>query len=84
MNPLTHSLGYNPSMDGIIATQVEESQRSQELEDPDNRTWGYLIPCNPSAPRIDFFHPKQVWKIGRHPDLNDRILPGIKISESPH
>ncbi|OCH87633.1 Pkinase-domain-containing protein [Obba rivulosa] len=74
------------------STQQEETQATQSTQDAsqgsqpnpaiDAHLWGYLIPCNPAVPRIDFIKHKPTYTIGRNQEHSDCRLMGMKISNT--
>ena len=71
----------------IVETQPDEIPTqiaSQESRLPEEHLWGYLIPCNPKAIRLDFMKAQLEYRIGRNKSVgNDFVLPGMKVSEYP-
>ncbi|KAF7978410.1 hypothetical protein HWV62_821 [Athelia sp. TMB] len=53
---------------------------SQVPPSMDSHIWGFLQPLSPALKRIDFWKSLSVYDIGRNPDVNIIILPGLKIS----
>jgi hypothetical protein len=75
-------------MDGV-ETQEETQESTQDasqtnVERPDGaHLWGWLQPCNNKAlRRIDFWKLNSTYRIGRNPNLNQVVFPGLKISQS--
>jgi len=70
------------SQDVEIQSQQQTQEASQQLGGGlEGHLWGFLQPCSSTLTRIDFWKIKPVVTIGRHPEQNDVVLPGFKVSE---
>lgn len=72
-----HNMSLDAPAAGDVATQETQS-RNQQIPS-DTHLWGYLQPCRPEVPRIDFWKMQQTYNLGRNP-ANDIVLSGVKVS----
>lgn len=66
--------------DSVQATQSTQQASQVPYPNFDHHLWGYLQPCSAALFRIDFLKVNTKYAIGRHENLNNIILPGMKIS----
>lgn len=64
------------------ATQSTQSssQQNSSLADANSHLWGFLQPCGTQLRRIDFFKIVPTVGIGRNPEGNEVVLPGVRVS----
>lgn len=63
------------------ASHQSEDMMDTTSEDLNSHLWGYLQPCNPAKPQIDFWRLQASVSIGRAPS-NQIVFDGSRISES--
>ncbi|KAH7888959.1 kinase-like domain-containing protein [Phlebopus sp. FC_14] len=75
---------FNPddAMEDQTQQATQSTQHSSQANgDENSHLWGFLQPCGSQLKRIDFFKIQPTVSIGRHPEQNEIILPGAKVSE---
>ncbi|KAK7677517.1 hypothetical protein QCA50_019523 [Cerrena zonata] len=83
-----HAMAIDEAVDDFQATQIDQatqplSQDGSPATPPDRELWGFLIPCNQTMARIDFFRKAPLVRLGRNGSKdvgNHVVLPGLKIS----
>lgn len=87
--PLSTQMNVDSSSDSDMESDVQTCAASHQSEDVMDTTsedlnshlWGFLQPCNPTKPQIDFWRLQSCITIGRAPS-NQIVFDGSRISES--